>query len=976
MIDALLSLPAPLASYLSHRQVRASWERRLRHPLVRSYFFGSDPTNRKLGSGGGTVHLLHSAWRRDLPQARPGDLLGWVNERARLILHAGGESRRLPAYAALGKAFLPLPPLTQIVSPRHDLMLCDVQLPRYAEALAAAGPRARALVTSGDVWLEFEPGDLPEMTGDIVGLGMSVPPEVARHFGVFFIKKGHRKKGTAEHPISFFLQKPSPEEIRQHATTHDFYVDTGMWLLSAPAVLSLFQACGWSEKAGFSTPDQLPGYLDLYTEIGGALGAQARLSPRLKRAGFGRLQTSVIPLDPARFEHFGSSRQLFEALDHLQAGQFAASRHYFLSSASQEFSPSPAKPSWVDSSRASIARPLSLAGWNLVNGLPRGHRLAHLPEEHCVEAIPIGKGRYVLRPYHLDDSLRGTPATGATICGHPAADWLRARGFPTWKQTDVFQLPIYPVLTAREITQQEVDGFFASAHAVPTAWSNEPTRRRVKAADIAALIDHAAAFTARVSGQREKIRLHLLKSDRPNGSLFSTDFHALADLVRSSPVLRSLVRARGEHLVLHAPDAVAQARVRMLLSQLSTGKPSAHHTQAAFTCLRQAVVSAVGSGPVLPRHALKEDQIVWARSAVRLDLAGGWTDTPPHCFEYGGSVVNVAVTLNGQPPIQVFARRIRDPFIRLRSIDLGVEQTLDTREALATYADPRSGFSLPKAALALAGLLPEYHLGSAGASLRTHLQRLGGGLELSLLCAVPKGSGLGTSSILGATLLGALNQCFALGWDPIDVYVRVLAMEQLLTTGGGWQDQAGALFPGLKLIQTEPGFSQRPTVRYLDYSPLREAFSRGHFLLYYTGLTRYAKGILQEIVHRLLLGERTTLLTLREIQANALRLHQALQQADMPAITRAIRRSWLLNQRLDPGTNTPEVQAILDRCTPHGLIAAKLLGAGGGGYLLLCTHDERAALRIRQELETNPPNHRARFVEAAVAEKSFEVTMS
>lgn len=976
MIDALLSLPAPLASYLSQRRVHASWERRLRHPLIQSYFFGSDPTDRKLGSGGGTVHLLHSAWQRERPQARPNEFLAWINDRPRLILHAGGESRRLPAYAALGKAFLPLPPLADIVSPRHDLMLCDVQLPRYAEALAAAGTRARALVTSGDVWLDFEPGALPEMTGDIVGLGMCVPPEVAQHFGVFFIQKGHRKKGTAEHPISFFLQKPSPEEIRQHATTHDFYVDTGMWLLSAPAVLSLFRACGWNEMAGFSTADRLPGYLDLYTEIGGALGAQAHLSPRLKRAGFGRLQTSVVPLVPARFEHFGSSRQLFEALDHLQAGQFAASRHYFLSSASQEFSPSPAKPTWVDSSRTSTSRPLSLAGWNLVTGLPRGHRLAHLPEEHCVEAIPMGKGRFVLRPYHLDDTLRGTPATGATICGQPAADWLRVRGFPSWEETDVFQLPIYPVLTAGEITQDEVDGFFAPAHAVPTTWSGGPTRRRVKAVEIATLIDHSTAFATRVSGQREKIKQQVLKVDRPDGALFGTDFHALTDLVRSSPVLRSQVRARGEHLALQAPDAVAQARVRMLLSRLSTGKPGNRQTLAAFACLRQAVVSDVGSNPVLPRHALKEDQIVWARSAVRLDLAGGWTDTPPHCFEYGGAVVNVAVTLNGQPPIQVFARRIRAPFIRLRSIDLGVEQTLQTREALATYADPRSGFSLPKAALALAGLLPEHHQGPAGPSLRAQLQRLGGGLELSLLCAVPKGSGLGTSSILGATLLGALNQCFALGWDPIDVYVRVLAMEQLLTTGGGWQDQAGALFPGLKLIQTEPGFSQRPTVRYLDHSPLREAFSRGHFLLYYTGLTRYAKRILQEIVHRLLLGERTTLLTLREIQANALRLHHALQQAEMPAVARAIQRSWLLNQRLDPGTNTPEVQTIIDRCTPHGLIASKLLGAGGGGYLLLCTDDERAASRIRQELEANPPNPRARFVDAAVAEKSFEVTLS
>jgi len=50
------------------------------------------------------------------------------------------------------------------------------------------------------------------------------------------------------------------------------------------------------------------------------------------------------------------------------------------------------------------------------------------------------------------------------------------------------------------------------------------------------------------------------------------------------------------------------------------------------------------------------DQIVWGRSPVRIDLAGGWTDTPPYCLMEGGSVVNMAIELNGQPPIQVYAK--------------------------------------------------------------------------------------------------------------------------------------------------------------------------------------------------------------------------------------------------------------------------------------------------------------------------------
>jgi hypothetical protein len=70
----------------------------------------------------------------------------------------------------------------------------------------------------------------------------------------------------------------------------------------------------------------------------------------------------------------------------------------------------------------------------------------------------------------------------------------------------------------------------------------------------------------------------------------------------------------------------------------------------SFTQLRQAIVAPLEAVPVTPRRCVLEDQIIWGRSPVRLDLAGGWTDTPPYCIQHGGRVVNLAVNLNGQPP--------------------------------------------------------------------------------------------------------------------------------------------------------------------------------------------------------------------------------------------------------------------------------------------------------------------------------------
>ena len=212
---------------------------------------------------------------------------------------------------------------------------------------------------------------------------------------------------------------------------------------------------------------------------------------------------------------------------------------------------------------------------------------------------------------------------------------------------------------------------------------------------------------------------------------------------------------------------------------------------------------------------MMEDQIIWARSPARLDLAGGWTDTPPYCMEHGGQVVNMAVNLNGQPPVQVFVKPCERPELVVRSIDLGVEEHLFTYEELDAYALPGSEFALARAAFALAGFVPRFCGGPRFHSLEAQLKALGGGLEVTLLAAVPKGSGLGTSSILALTLLAAVSDACGLKWDAQDLIRRSLALEQMLTTGGGWQDQAGAVFRGVKLLSSAPGLDQNVSVRWL-----------------------------------------------------------------------------------------------------------------------------------------------------------------
>ncbi len=390
--------------------------------------------------------------------------------------------------------------------------------------------------------------------------------------------------------------------------------------------------------------------------------------------------------------------------------------------------------------------------------------------------------------------------------------------------------------------------------------------------------------------------------------------------------------------------------------------------------LRQTLVAPLEAAPVAPGRCVHEDQIVWARSPVRLDLAGGWTDTPPYCLDHGGCVLNMAVDLNGQPPIQVFIRPLAAPQLALRSIDLGVGETLATYADVANVQALGSPFAIPRAALALAGFHPRFN-GARHGSLADQLRALGGGFEISTLAAVPKGSGLGTSSILAATLLGALADCCGLGWTHNDVFRRTLALEQLVTSGGGWQDQIGGLLHGVKLIETAPGLEQKPIVYWLPEHIFAGADTRDVLLLYYTGITRVAHDILGGVVHRMLEGDAGTLECLKAIRSNAVVLQDAIRRQDQAGLAESLRRSWDLNQRIDPGSNPPAVRAILEQVAPH-VAAAKLTGAGGGGYLLMLARDPASARAIRDELGANPPNPRARFVEVSLSHTGMQITRS
>jgi galactokinase/mevalonate kinase-like predicted kinase len=260
-------------------------------------------------------------------------------------------------------------------------------------------------------------------------------------------------------------------------------------------------------------------------------------------------------------------------------------------------------------------------------------------------------------------------------------------------------------------------------------------------------------------------------------------------------------------------------------------------------------------------------------------------------------------------------------------------------------------------------------------NLKTQLEEFGSGIEISFLAAIPKGSGMGTSSIFASAILGALSDFCGLGWDNIEICNRTLALEQLLTTGGGWQDQYGGVIPGVKLLETERGWNQRPGIRWLPDTIFTDPGYSSSQLLYYTGMTRVAKNLLEEIVEGMFLNQHETLSVLKEIKQHALDIWETIQRGNYTEYGKRIARSWELNKLLDSDTTNAEIELIIKKIDDLSL-GYKLPGAGGGGYMYIAAKDPEAALRIRKLLEENPLNPRARFVDMKISTNGLSVSRS
>ena len=947
MMKKLLSLPPNLVECFHdiEKADRKEW------------YCTSDPIGSKLGSGGGTTWLLKNCQQTTDPDC---DFQTWIGQEKRILLHAGGQSRRLPGYAPSGKILTPIPVFRWAKGQRLEQNLLSLQLPLYEQIMEKAPASLHTLIASGDVYIRAGKTlqDIPE--ADVVCYGLWVDPNLAKNHGVFVSAR------TNPDQLDFMLQKPSLETLSDLMQTHLFLMDIGIWLLSDRAVELLVRR---SYKEGKLS------YYDMYSEFGLALGEH----PRIEDDELNKLKVAILPLPDGQFYHYGTSREMISstlAVQHLVNDQREIMQRkvklhpaMFVQNAEVGVKLTAENGEiWFENS--CVGKKWTIHTRNIVTGVPVNDWEIDVPAGVCVDVVPMGESDYVARPYGFNDAFRGDLADERTLYqGKPFSTWMKEHGLSLdqiERTHDLQAARIFPVCGSVDDLGLVMRWMISEPSLAEgkSIWENS---KKLSADEISAY-----ANLRRLVAQREQFRKEnwsLLADNYERSVFYQLNLDAAAHdfAAYNLPLPAPLPEITTMMTRIH--DYMFRARVEQL-----KGLPYQENENKAFELMREGLTQSAFVKKQRPKLSVFADQIVWGRSPVRIDLAGGWTDTPPYSLNEGGNVLNLAVELNGQPPLQAYVKPCKEFKIILRSIDLGAMEVVTTYEELRNFALVGSPFSIPKAALVLAGFQPDFSE-EKFATLEDQLKAFGTGIELTLLSAVPAGSGLGTSSILASTVLGAVADFCGLNWDKNEICNRTLILEQLLTTGGGWQDQYGGVLSGVKLLQTSPGLDQCPLVRWLpDFLFTSSEYQKCH-LLYYTGITRTAKNILGEIVRGMFLNSTEHLALLGNMKTHALNMYEAILRGDFNEMGTLVGRTWEQNKKLDAGTNPPAVESIIDQIKDYCL-GYKLPGAGGGGFLYMVAKDPEAAARIRMILTQNPPNACARFVNMSLSDKGLKISRS
>ncbi len=915
------------------------------------YLVLADPDGKRVGSGGATLNVL-----KVLAQQYGDGSAAVFKGKKILVIHSGGDSKRVPQYSVCGKLFSPVP--RQLPDGRPSTLFDEFMI-----AMSAVAGRIEEgmLVLSGDVLLLFNPLQLDFQYKGAAAISIKTDVSVGKNHGVFL--------NNGKNYVGRFLHKQSEEQLFKLKAVNEsgkVDLDTGAVIMDSDlltALFSLISTNGIFDEDKFECFVNDRARISFYGDFLYPLATEATLEDYYKETPEGAMcqelldcrtliweaispfSMKLLCLSPAEFIHFGTTRELLK----LMTGEM--DDYQFLDWSSVVHSALPGEGitcaaynsivdegaeigenCYVENSR--IGAEAMLEKNSIVSGMElNGIRV---PMETVMHGLELPDSKYVVRIYGIGDNPKGVLEKGATWFGAEVKEVLNYYGISPekiWGEQEhyLWFADLYPVCDSMEeaakaaILVHKVFGMKAGVEEV-SDWLSQ------KRLSLYSSFNMAGA--GEIIEWNKKLTEDIAALQFVNRIKSGAGYECALEVFKH----KEMTADQLEKLCAYAEDAEFGTKIRIYYSlarylrikKIKINEMSARTLEEKCFSAIQKTVCDAGLKHIRDGREykiVKEECNV--ALPVRVNWGGGWTDTPPYCNENGGIVLNAALKLNGIFPVQVTVRKLKELHVEFASEDIGVAGVFTDKQELLDCRNPYDHFALHKAALIACGIVTE----NSDGDLKSILARLGGGIFLSTkVVGIPKGSGLGTSSILAGACVKALFEFLGEEIEEETLYDIVLCMEQIMSTGGGWQDQVGGLLPGIKMITTRAGMEQHIKVEKVEISEATLEELQDRFALIYTGQRRLARNLLRDVVGGYVGGRKESLEALTEMKRVAVLMRFALENGNIDRFAELLNEHWKLSLQLDSGATNTCIDQIFMAC--EDLIDGRFIaGAGGGGFL-------------------------------------------
>ena len=869
----------------------------------------TDEKNERIGSGGATLAALKKIieLEKDFKGLRI------------LLIHSGGDSTRTPQYSALGKLFSPIP---RVLPDGRSSTLFDEII--ISMSSVASRVKEGMVILSGNVLLLFNPLKI-DFSSNIACITFKEKPENAHSHGIILEGKNDYVKKC--------LQKNNKEILTEIGALDEngfVNINTGILLLSYKFMKALYSLIDSEEKYFKIVNSKVR--LNLYVDFLYPLTEESTLELFCQEKPEGetcdelikcrkmiwdefkknKFKLKQIKLSPSEMIHFCSIPSIMSLMNEDMVEYRDLGWDNIVNSSSDKIS-----------SYNSIITPECSIGNNSYIEISYLHEKAKIgnnvylsfveindeiiPDNVILHALKQNNGKIICRIFGINDNVKEKKIFGKDLFSLP---------FDINNNVNLWNAKIYPECDSMGEAVSNALNIYKIVH-------NEGDINLWKKYTKKSLSDFNEVNTYSLIEWNQRME-NLIKCGKVERLIYGKkNVNNVKGLFSDNKLNEVQQKWLSEKL----NNTDFEKKIR-LLYYLGTAIKSEELINRCFKEIKDAIVNKIINESKYNNKCkiIKEKHKV--TMPLRVNFAGGWTDTPPYCLENGGVVLNAPILLNNNKPVEVILEKIKEKKIILESKDIDERIEYTSITDLQDINDPFEPFSLQKSCLLSCGIIP-----IEGGNLDEILDRIGSGFIFrSEIIDIPKGSGLGATSILALACIKAIYEFFGIEYDKNDLYTQVLAIEQIITTGGGWQDQVGGGSRGINIISTEPGIHQKINIKKLKINEKTMEELDNRYFLIYTGERRLARNLLREIESKYIGNVEETIRALKKIKELPEEMAYALESGNIDLLGILLNVHLEYSKILDKGTTNSLIQKIF--AVIDDLIVGKMVcGAGGGGFL-------------------------------------------